>query len=150
MLHFSVFFVYYSYMITSKQRKTLKFIEQYTLENGYSPTLKIIAESMGVKSPSTVHQHVKELIKKGYLSQGDNYGELLILEKNEPTLLKVPIIGTITAGQPIDVYEEVENDYIEAYNLSEHEEFFALNVAGDSMIDEGIFDGDVVIIFQST
>lgn len=146
MLHFSVFFVYYSYMITSKQRKTLKFIEQYTLENGYSPTLKIIAESMGVKSPSTVHQHVKELIKKGYLSQGDNYGELLILEKNEPTLLKVPIIGTITAGQPIDVYEEVENDYIEAYNLSEHEEFFALNVAGDSMIDEGIFDGDVVII----
>jgi repressor LexA len=132
-------------MVTAKQKKVLEFISEFSEENGYIPTLQAIAKGLNVKSPSTIHQHVRELIKKGYLGQRDDYGAL---EINTGITIKnnVPIIGIIAAGSPILALENETTQTLTVDNLPENSEFFALKVSGDSMIEDGIFDGDTVVI----
>lgn len=131
--------------LTAKQSRVLDFIQEYKGKNGYSPTLKEIAEFLELKSVSTVHQHVKALVDKGFLDQEENYGNITVANNNTH-IRQVPILGHIAGGLPIEVVEDSVPDFVTVHDLPTEGDFYALKVRGDSMKDDGIFDSDTVII----
>lgn len=132
-------------MLTSKQKIVLDFVEDFISTNGYFPTLKEVSKGTNIKSISSIHQHVKELVRKEYLEQDEEYGAFE-LKSDSRNRNKVPILGTIAAGQPILAVEEDNPKTITVDGVPERGEFYALTVAGDSMIEDGIYDGDIVIL----
>lgn len=137
-------------MLTKRQKEIFDFIDTHIKKNGYSPTFDEIGNKFNLKSSSTIHQHVQALIDKGFISK-KNYGARSI-EINNPDskvteILEVPLVGIIAAGKPIEAIEDKRGTIkIAKGNLSKYENYFALKVKGDSMIDEGIRDGDTVVI----
>jgi len=133
-------------MITKKQKQVLDFISLYSQKEGYSPSLEEICKKFELASVSTAHFHVKKLEALGLLRKSKHQPRSLsTIKKRE--MMKVAIVGTIAAGQPIEAIETPDDTLLverQGYNLNDT--FYALRVAGDSMIDEGIFDGDVVVI----
>lgn len=134
-------------MSTATKGRILEYIEQYVENNGRSPTLNEIKNSVGLNSVSTIHQHLKKMVETGTLDYNENNG--YSIPSNHTSVSKVPIIGKIAAGMPIEAIENPE-DVIEVTGLPKNAKFYALRVVGDSMIDEGIFDGDLVVIKQQT
>jgi repressor LexA len=133
-----------------RQKQILKFIKDYIDKYGYSPTLGEIAEAMGVSSLATVHEHVQALAKKGVIKKFD--GSVRGIEVTDaaystPRTIELPVLGFIAAGQPILPFTDpgatigVSPSYI-----SDKKRSYVLQVKGDSMIEEGILDGDYVII----
>jgi len=135
-------------MLTKKQKQILDFIIKYIKNNGYSPSLEEIGKHFKLSSVATVHQHVKTLKQKGYLNKSENQARSIEISKNKKLsdLVKIPILGTIAAGEPIEAIEEKEIISVQQKLLLRSGEHFALRVKGDSMIDEGIFNGSIVII----
>lgn len=134
-------------MLTPKQKQILEYLKKCLKKNGYSPTQQEIARHFKLVK-STVNQHIAELKEKGYLEKADYKARSIELAKNKKTseLIEIPLLGTITAGKPIETYEIPEKIKVPKNLLSKNGENFALQVSGNSMIDEGIFDGDTVII----
>ncbi len=132
-----------------KQRKVLKYIEEYIREHGHAPTLTEIKDYLGVRALSTVHEHLIKLEEKGYLERCDDNRSIRLKLKQglfAGTMINVPLVGTITAGQPIDAYEIPEPiDVPLPQHLVGNRKVFALRVRGDSMIESLIADGDIVI-----
>ncbi len=134
-------------LLTKKQKRVLDFINKYYFENGISPTIEEIRKALKLKAISTIHQHIKTLIDKKYLLKSNDSSRSFIPKIKTNRILEIPIIGLISAGRPIEAIETLQstvsviNDRIK--NLKEH---YALRVVGNSMIEEGIFDGDIVII----
>lgn len=132
------------------QRRTLEFLRSFIATNGYGPTLKDIANSIGVRSPSTAHFHISRLEDKGYIARGED-GSFQLVEKAElPTSLtpfSVPLMGLIAAGSPIEAIEDrsVTVDVPPQF-FAQRGEIYCLQVTGDSMIDAHICDGDVIIV----
>lgn len=135
--------------LTLKQKSILDFITSFTKKKGYAPSLEEIASSFNLKAISTVHQYVKALKAKGYLRKEDNRPRgMLPIEKDTKTT-DVPLIGTIAAGEPIEAIEYLDETItITRDQLGKMGNLYALRVRGNSMIDEGIFDGDIVVIRQ--
>lgn len=133
--------------LTKKQKQVFDFINTYIAENGMSPTIEEIRKNLKLKAASTIHEHINSLKEKGYLSKSENSARSLSPQKEIKSIVEIPIVGRIAAGSPIDVIEEVE-DYISIVNpnIKTAKGYYALKVAGNSMIDEGIFDGDIVVI----
>ncbi len=139
--------------ITDKQKNVLDFIKKFIATNGYPPSIREIGKGLGLSSPATVHTHVKKLCKAGYLKVNTNKFramEILVdneyLDKNEE-LVKVPLLGKITAGSPIEAIERPNEFFSLPANLIPAKEtIFTLNVSGESMINAGIYDGDIVIV----
>src|SRR5680860_1838279 len=133
--------------ITKKQKEVFDFINTYISENGISPTIEEIRKKLKLKAVSTIHEHINSLKEKGYLSKSENSARSLSLRKKIKSIVEIPIVGNISAGYPIEVIENFE-DTISIVNpsIKTSEGYYALRVTGESMIDEGIFDGDVVII----
>jgi len=132
-------------MITKKQKEVLSFIEMYNKKNGYSPSLEEIRKRFKLSSVSTAHYYTKQLEKLGYLEKEENHSRSISLSNSGA--IEIDIVGTITAGKPIEAIETKEETIsISAKNLDLNSEHYALKVKGDSMIEEGIFDGDIVII----
>ncbi len=136
--------------LTPKQKKLLESIQSYISDNGFSPTLKDISEMIEGEgeqtSLSTAQYYVETLKNKGYLDKEDGKERGLSLRKN---FSQIPLVGIIAAGNPIDPIEEQE--FIEvptAIKLNPALQYFALKVSGDSMIDMGVLDEDIVIIRQ--
>lgn len=143
--------------LTAKQQQILNFIEQYIEVKNESPSLFEIKNYLGVSALSTVHQHIKALEAKGYLqkdsnsTRGINY--IMNAGKFIGEFIRIPMVGTIIAGYPIDAVEQVE-EYItvtakELHSANMHQ-FYALRVKGDSMIDSYIKEGDIVIIQKTS
>ncbi len=134
-------------ILTKKQKLVLDFISDYSLTNGLPPTMEEIRDSLGLKATSTVHEHIETLIRKGYLSKDSHAPRSLNPQKNTPSTVRIPIIGKIAAGYPIEAIEYLQ-DFVSIPNqdIDNIKNFYALRVNGNSMIDEGIFDGDLVII----
>lgn len=132
-------------MLTAKQEKILNIINEYTSLNGFAPTVREICSLAGLKAPSTVHQHIKLLKEKGYLKNSERKSRTLSSTKEEG-YVSVPLIGTITAGEPILAYENIEGYYPLPLSMSKGRELFMLKVSGDSMINAGINDNDLVIV----
>ena len=132
-------------MKSNKQTEILEFI-QYKIENeGYSPSIREIAEKVNLKSTSSVHHHLNNLIEKGLLSKKANQPRTLTSNKIITSFKTVPIVGEIAAGSPI-LAEENKIGEISVPQEKFNQNLFALKINGDSMLDAGIHDGDIVVI----
>jgi len=139
--------------LTPKQLRILQLIRDARIRKGYSPTMQELADQIGV-SKVTVFEHVEALIKKGALVREPNKARSLsiadgVVVPDEGRPLRFPLVGKIAAGNPIERVadqEEVDLADILAGPATRHESTFALKVEGDSMRDEGILDGDYVLI----
>lgn len=129
-------------MLTLSQTKTLQFIRHYIEKNGYSPTIAEIARGIGIKSRGVVHRYVSALVEENFvkLIPGRRRNIQLVQQQNANLL---PLVGKIAAGRPIEVVKHEET--IDVLNRFLGEGRYALKVKGDSMMDEGILDGDLVI-----
>ena len=136
--------------LTKKQKEVFDFIKNYISENGISPTIEETRKKLKLKAISTIHEHVKFLEEKGYLKKQKGKKNSIQIEKNRnKDLVQIPILGNIAAGYPIEAIE-ITNEFISIpkNEIKTSEKYYALNVKGDSMMEEGIFDGDTVIIRQ--
>ena len=140
-------------ILTKKQGEILDFIKVYVANHGYPPTVREIAKKLKVNSPATIHSHLNKLAEKKYIKKDDSKNraiELLVdneyLNKNE-SIVSIPLLGKITAGLPIEAIEN-PNDFFDvpSYLIPKNKEVYALNVSGDSMINVGIYDNDIVLI----
>ncbi|MDA3839505.1 MAG: transcriptional repressor LexA [Patescibacteria group bacterium] len=132
-------------MITKKQNEVLSFIKAYQKKKGYSPALEEIRKNFKLSSVSTAHHYVKKLEESGHLEKEDNHPRSISLSNSG--VINIEIVGMITAGHPIEAVENKEETIsVSAKDIDLNAEYFALKVKGESMIDEGIFDGDTVII----
>jgi len=134
--------------LTKKQKQMLDYIKSYIGKNRLSPTIEEIRKHFRLSAPSTVHQHVEALEKKGFIEKNGSSARGIELKKQtQYSMVKIPLLGTIAAGQPIEAIEMVgENVMVATSNINKLGEYYALRVQGDSMVDEGIFDGDIVVI----
>jgi len=135
-------------MFTKRQKQILDYITSYIKEKDYAPSLEEIKKHFKLSSASTVHQHVKALKEKGYLKKIENQPRSIEINKKQRVsgLVAIPLLGTIAAGEPIEAIEDKETIEVQKDLLSKSGEHFALRVQGNSMIDEGILDGSIVII----
>lgn len=139
--------------LTSKQKEVLTFIKKFQAENKYPPSVRQICNALELRSPATVHAHIQNIIDKGYLKrskQGNHLIELLVpneFEMHGEDIVSVPLLGKVTAGSPIEAIE-MPNEFfsLPTYLIPKHKEVFTLEVSGDSMINAGIFDGDIIIV----
>lgn len=134
-------------MSKGKKREILDLIKQYIKNEGVFPTLNEIKNGVELKSVSTVHQHIKDLAESGFLVE-DGFGSYELALKASKNN-EIGVIGYIAAGFPIEAIEDTKTT-IDVPNLPLNSDFYALQVKGDSMIDEGIFDGDIVVIKHQT
>lgn len=134
-------------MITKKQKQVLDFIRIYSKTKGYAPSLEEIQKKFRLASVSTAHFYVAKLKKAGCLEKLANKARAISITERE-LLIKIPLLGTIAAGEPIEAIRQNEFIAVAKTKLPEHGNFYALRVKGNSMIDENIKDGDVVLVKQ--
>lgn len=130
--------------LTNRQKEALDFINTFIRENGYSPSLKELANFLKTENLSTAQYYIQELEKKGYLQRDPhkNRGITTITQKQS-----VPLLGYIAAGEPIEPMEDFEPVQVPTnIKLDKNHSYYALRVKGDSMIDMGILDNDIVLI----
>ncbi len=133
--------------LTKRQTEILRYLKEYLRENDYAPSYKEIADRFKLASKATVFEHLHNLKKKGYLKVNERLPRSLsLLGVNAfAKAIEIPLAGTIAAGEPIEAIEEQETIDVPE-NLTGQKPCYALKVRGQSMIDDGIFDGDVVVI----
>lgn len=142
--------------LTPKQLRILKLIRDWRVRHGYSPTMQELADEIGV-SKVTVFEHVEALIAKGALTREPNKARSLsitdgVAVPDESRPMRFPLVGKIAAGNPIErVADQDEVDFSELFggHANRHDSTFALRVDGESMRDEGILDGDLVLVERS-
>ena len=134
-------------MLTKRQKQVLEFIKKYISKHDYAPSLEEIKKHLGISSVSTAHYHVQALQNMGYLRKEDNQPRALDISTKQ-TLIQIPVLGTIAAGQPIEAIEDKENIAIPKGSVKSSDNCFALRVKGESMKDEHINDGDIIIVKQ--
>lgn len=134
--------------LTKRQKQIFDFIKSFIQKMGYSPTLEEIKKHFRLKALSGVYQHIDVLISKGYITRDENATRGLgIRELKKTDTIEIPLVGTIRAGAPIEAIEtRGEVITIARDTYFDPEQLYALKVVGDSMIEDGIFDGDVVVI----
>ncbi|HCY45016.1 MAG TPA: repressor LexA [Firmicutes bacterium] len=138
--------------LTKRQEDVLKYIKKYIAKHGFPPATREIGEALGLTSPATVHTHIKKLVQKGYLrTTKSKFRTIEVVGNNEynmpDNLVRVPMLGKVTAGSPIEAIEKPDEYFDLPVSLVPKEEkVFVLEVSGESMINKGIYDGDVVIV----
>lgn len=132
--------------VTENEKMVFEFIKD-RIEEGYPPTVREICAEFGFKSTSTAHRYINNLTAKGLLEKGNNQNRAIRLTGGNG--MKIPLVGTVTAGIPITAIEEI-TDYI-SFQPAKHysNPLFALKVRGESMINAAILDGDMVVIEQT-
>ena len=139
--------------LTKRQKDILEYIKKFSAQKKYPPSIREIAANFSLSSPATAHVHVKKLIEKGYLKRGKGSNHLLELqvpnefENKNDDVVTVPLLGKVTAGNPIEAIE-TPNEVISlpTYLLPKRKEVFTIKVEGDSMINAGIYSKDIVIV----
>lgn len=139
--------------LTKKQTAVLDYIKKYTAKHGYPPAVREIGQALGLSSPATVQAHLNKLKEAGVIKNSSNkFRTIELLVENEyiaqdEEVVKVPLLGKITAGNPIEAIER-PNEYfnLPASIIPQNETIFTLEVSGESMINKGIYDGDYVIV----
>ena len=139
-----------SHSLAPVQRSTLEYLRSFIADHGYAPTLKDIANYIGVRSPSTAHFHLSRLEDKGFIRRGED-GSIELAEREQLSHdsgpCAVPLLGLIAAGSPIEAIEDnsVTVDVPPQF-ISSNREIYCLQVTGDSMIDAHIMDGDIIVV----
>lgn len=139
--------------LTGQQAKLLDVIKRFVVKHGYAPTVRELCDEMNLSSTATVQVHLNNLEKKGYLTRQNSKNrtiEITVDNEYEPKnelITEVPLLGKITAGNPIEAIEQ-PNEYfsLPSYLIPNNKEVFTLLVEGTSMINAGILDGDIVIV----
>ena len=139
--------------LKKKKKNILQVIKKLIAKNGYPPTVREIGEKAHLSSPATIHFHLTKLEEKGYIKKGDNKNRTIeILVPNEfiednNEVINVPLLGKVTAGTPIEAIE-TPDEYmaIPSSLIKNKKEVFTLRVSGESMINVGIYDGDILIV----
>ena len=131
-------------MDENKLIKVMDYIRRFSEENGYTPSVREIGAYCGIKSTATVHSYIERLQKKGYLNKAENKKRAVTLGKSGS--VNIPLLGTVTAGQPVFAYENYEEYYSFPLGEFRGEDLFMLHVQGTSMINAGICDGDKIIV----
>lgn len=134
-------------MITKRQTEVLEYIKGYKAKKKYAPSLEEIRKKFKLASVSTAHFHVKRLQEGGHLQKEQNQPRAIDISK-QTGLVKIPLLGTIAAGQPIEAIRDKEMIAISKSKIPPSSEVYALRVVGNSMIDENINDGDIVLVKQ--
>lgn len=138
--------------LTRRQREIFDYISGFVADQGYSPSLEEIAAAFGLSSVATVHKHVKHLVDKGYLRKAWNRSRSVepVPEEEAPESVHLPILGTVAAGRPIEAIEPdaavAEQVAVPADMVPGRKPHYVLRVRGDSMIEDQICDGDLVVI----
>ena len=146
--------------LNSSQIKILNYLKYQLQNKGYPPSVREICHAVDLKSTSTVHGHLSKLEEKGYIRKDPTKPraiEILHSESNQDfklqkEIINVPIIGKVTAGEPILAVENIEDTFplpVDFVDSTNHE-IFILKIKGDSMIDAGIFDGDFIVVSQQS
>lgn len=149
-------------VLYEKERRILDYLANFQRKFGYSPTLREIADGLGLRSPATIHEHITSLIQKGYLKRVDGVKRSLeIVEQPTPPpvangeaaatthagVIELPLMGFIAAGSPLEPHTDPNASFsIAASMISGKRPAFVLQVKGSSMIEDGILDGDYVVI----
>ena len=140
-------------MVSDRQRAILEFLQEYVDQHGYPPTVREIGEAVGLRSPSTVHAHLAHLERAGLLRRDPTKPRAIELtdrrrheQTQEPEVLRLPLVGQIAAGGPLLAEQNVEDYLAVPETLSAGGEEFLLRVKGDSMVNAGILDGDIVVV----
>ncbi len=146
--------------LTDRQKEILQFILRTSEERGFPPTIREIGEEMDIASTNGVNDHLKALERKGFLTRGEQQSRSLVAtkrarlvlglgaKKNDPSMIDVPLLGRVAAGAPILAQENIEDTVrIDSFLLGGNgREVFALRIKGNSMIDDGIHDGDFIFV----
>ena len=131
--------------LSKMQQKIYEYIASCIREQGYPPSVREIGEAVGLKSPSTVHFHLKHLEESGVIEKGAGKGRAITLTEAPVPEDRVPIVGNVAAGSPI-LAEECIEDYLTFDTGGRSGEYFALRVRGESMMNAGIMPGDLVVV----
>ena len=139
--------------LTKKQERVLNIIKKFIAENGYPPTVREIGNELGLSSSATTQFHICTLAGKGYIRKNNTKKrtiELLVpneYDKKKESIIDIPLLGKVTAGTPIEAIE-TPNEYfsIPTSILGKKKEVFALTVSGESMINVGIYDNDIIVV----
>ena len=151
--------------LTQRQQEVFNFIEEKIEEWGYPPTIREIGEHLGIRSTNGVADHLKALKRKGYLTQrgqksrtliptrptndlsAESSGAVRVLVPKSNSTLTIPILGRCAAGEPILAEEHAEGSLsVDSFLVGENKKVFALKIVGESMIEDGIFDGDYIFV----
>ena len=140
--------------LTKRQNDILNYIKNFLVVHWYPPTIREIGKDLGLSSPATIHAHLANLEKKGFIKkEGTKNRAIELLVENEyakpqdDLIAEVPLLGKITAGSPIEAIENPDEMFaLPSYLIPKNKEVFTLNVSGESMINAGILDGDIVIV----
>jgi len=133
--------------LTKRQKEIIDFINEFTEDKGYSPSYREIGQHFGLSSTATVCEHIQTLQEKGYLKIDPNEARSIeIIENEKAPAIFLLLAGLITAGEPIEAVEESEKIAIPKDLVKDEAKAYVLKVKGQSMIDEGIFDGDFVVV----
>lgn len=139
--------------ITDKQREILEYIKNEILNRGFPPSVREICEAVKLKSTSSVHAHLETLEKNGYIRRDPTKPRTIeILDDNfnllRREMVNVPVVGVVTAGQPILAVENIESYFPVPTEMMPNKQCFILHVKGESMVNAGILDGDQVLVQQ--
>lgn len=134
--------------LTKKQRDLLNFLVEYQGSHDYAPSVREIAEHLGLRSPATVHEHLRALARKGYVHLRNGVARGIELTRQvfrTRQAIDLPLVGLIAAGQPIEAVEQSETLAVPAAFVRDMNSY-VLKVRGTSMVDDGILDGDYVVV----
>jgi repressor LexA len=137
--------------ISNKQKEILEYLKSQIINKGYPPAVREICEAVKLKSTSSVHSHLETLEKNGYIRRDPSKPRAIEIIDDEfnltrRDLVNVPVVGTITAGQPILAVENIDSYFPVPSEYMPNEDTFMLKVKGNSMINAGIFDGDKILV----
>ncbi len=127
----------------NKLMEALEYIRSYMDDNGFPPTVRDMCKDLGIKSTATAYDYINRLKEMGYLEKADKKKRAVAVKSDA---LRVPLVGVVTAGQPILAAENFEGYYALPAELFRGDDLFLLRVSGESMIEAGIFDGDKIVV----
>ena len=141
--------------LTAKQREVLEFIKNQILNKGYPPSVRDICEAVHLKSTSSVHAHLNTLERKGYIHRDSSKPRAIEIVDDtfnmaRREVVNIPVIGTVAAGQPLLAVENIENYFPIPAEYLPNKKLFMLKVHGESMINAGILDGDLVLVQEQS
>lgn len=133
--------------ISEKQNAIFEFIKKSIAQNGMAPSVREIGEAVGLRSTSSVQYNLNALEEAGYIKRDSNLKRTIRIAGSAQNVTHIPLLGTVTAGMPILATQQIE-EYIAMSGISGNN-LFALHIKGDSMINAGIYDGDIVVVEQT-